>query len=350
MSVARERPKSGRILVTGGAGYVGSALVPRLLECGYDVRVVDKLVFGRDGLDSVSDRIELIACDIRDIKMNALEGLDAVIHLAGLSNDPTAEFDPDANESINARGTVALAHLCKKMGVERFIFASSCSVYYTERPDASLRDEQYPIAPAAPYSRSKYDAELGLLALADDDFSPVILRKGTVFGSSPRMRYDLVANTFTKDAFTNRRVIVHAGGRTWRPLLHILDAVDAYVAVLKGPRERLHAQIFNVLSGNFQVIKIAHEVRRALEVPKGIHLNMEVQHVGTVRSYRVAGEKFKETLGVEVERSISSAVGQMWDELEMGIDCDHPIHYNIRWLELLVDMQRRIREMGGGPL
>ena len=339
-----------RILVTGGAGYIGSILVRRLIENGCAVRVFDKLVFGDQGLDGVKDQIELVTGDIREVEPSVFEGIDAVVHLAGLSNDPTAEYNPQANESINTGGTVALAKQCIEAGVKRFVFASSCSVYYTLKAEDTIYDEDSPVHPEAPYSSSKRNAEKGLLELAGDDFCPVILRKGTVFGASTRMRYDLVVNTFTKGAFERRMLTVHAGGRMWRPLLHIEDAASAYIAALDAPEKDVHGKIFNVLSDNYTVLQIAREVRRALETTKGIRLDLDIQQVGTVRSYRVAGDRFRETFGIPLDHSIAAAVGDMWDVLEEGLDTTNPIYYNIRWLELLTDMQRRLGDMGGGPL
>lgn len=335
------------VLVTGGAGYVGCRLVQALLARGYGVTVVDKLFFGDSGLESFKDKIQLYAADIRDIPPAAFEGVDAIVHLAGLSNDPTAEYNPGANLQINTEATIALAKQAKQRKIQRFIFASSCSIYYTLEPDDTLRDEDYPIAPKAPYSLSKHEAEKGLIALADDNFSPVMLRKGTIFGQSERMRYDLVINTFTKDAFASRRLVIHAGGRMWRPMLQIDDAVDAYIATLEAPRQQVHRQVFNVLSENFRVLNMAYEVRHVLEQHKGIRLDLQVQHVGASRSYRVDGSKFRDTLGVTFTHPISSAVDEIWNKLEEGIEYDHPIYYNIRWLELLSDMQRRLKAMGG---
>jgi nucleoside-diphosphate-sugar epimerase len=335
------------VLVTGGAGYVGCRLVPALLARGHEVTVVDKLYFGDAGLEPVKNRIRLFAADVRDLPPAALEGVNAIVHLAGLSNDPTAEYNPAANHQINTEATIALAKQAKKRKIERFVFASSCSIYYTLEPDDVLRGEDYPIAPKAPYSLSKHEAEKGLLALAGDDFSPVMLRKGTVFGQSERMRYDLVINTFTKDAYAARRLVIHAGGRMWRPMLHIDDAVEAYIAALEAPRERVHGQVFNVLSENFRVVNMAYEVRHVLEQHKGIRLDLQVQHVGTARSYRVDGSKFCQTLGVTFEHTIGKAVDEIWNKLEEGTEYDHPIYYNIRWLELLCDMQRRLKAMGG---
>ena len=338
------------ILVTGGAGYMGSVLVPKLIEKGYQVRVFDKLIFGSNGLDQVKDKIELIPGDIRLPDEKIFDGIDGVIHLAGLSNDPTAEYNPKANESINTKGTEIFARKCKELGIRRFIFASSCSVYYTQEPDDSLRDEQYPINPQAPYSLSKRNAEKKLLELAGENFCPVILRKGTLYGLSPRMRYDLVVNTFTKDAFQKRHLIIHGGGRMWRPLLHINDAAEAYITALEAPEDSVHAQTFNVLSDNFKILKVAYEVRRALESEKGIHLGLEIQQVGLIRSYRVSNEKFNDTFGLSLVSSIRSAVSEMWDGLEDGIDFDNHIYYNIRWLELLMEMRGCLEKMGGSPL
>jgi len=325
-------------------------LVRRLLDEGHDVRVYDKLVFGSDGLDDIKDRIELVAGDVRSPDSSLFDEIDAVVHLAGLSNDPTAEFNPKANESINTDGTEVFAKQCKEAGIKRFVFASSCSVYYTLEPDDSPRDEDHPIAPTAPYSWSKHEAEKRLLSLADENFCPVILRKGTVYGQSPRMRYDLVVNTFTKDAFERRHLIIHGGGRMWRPLLNINDAADAYIAAINAPEEKVHGQVFNVLTDNFKVLKVAYEVRRALETEKGIHLQMDIQQVGQVRSYRVDGSRFRSVLGVVPATPIGRAVSDMWDTLEEGVDCSQAIYYNIRWLELLTEMRHRIEAMGGSPL
>jgi nucleoside-diphosphate-sugar epimerase len=188
------------------------------------------------------------------------------------------------------------------------------------------------------------------MELTDGKFCAVALRKGTVFGQAPRMRYDLVVNTFTRDAFAKRRLTIHAGGRMWRPMLHIDDAVEAYRMAIEAPEEAVRGRIFNVLSDNYQVIKLAHEVRRALEGHKGIRLDLDVQQVGVSRSYRVDGTRFGEAVGFAPKHAMSAAVDEMWDNLEMGVDYEEAIYYNIRWLELLCSMERRLQAMGGGPL
>lgn len=338
------------VLVTGGAGYVGCRLVPALVRDGHRVRVLDKLLFGAEGLAACRDEISLVTADVRAVEHDVLEGIEAVVHLAGLSNDPTAEYNPEANKSMNTDATIRLAGMARERGVQRFIFASSCSVYYTPTPDEVLRNEEYDVQPAAPYSWSKRQAELGLLKLADARFCPVILRKGTIFGQSSRMRYDLVVNAFTRDAYARRRLTIHAGGRMWRPMLHIDDAVDVYRAMLTAPAARVGGQIFNVLSDNYTVLTLAHEVRRTLEHQKGIRLDLDIQQVGLSRSYRVDGRKLRAVVDGVLTRDVGSATSEMWDTLETGVDIENPRFYNIRWLELMCDMERRLTAMGGRVL
>jgi nucleoside-diphosphate-sugar epimerase len=324
-----------KVLVTGGAGYVGSRLVPHLLERGHEVAVLDKLVFGREGIAPLGDKVGLVVKDIRAAEPADFKGFDAVVHLAGISNDPTAEFNPQANMSINREGTARVARAAREAGVERFVFASSCSIYYSMNPDEAFRDEAYPVDPKAPYSLSKFLAERDALAECDDGFSVVCLRKGTIYGQSERMRYDLVANTFTKDAFDRRMLTIHAGGRMWRPILNMADAVQAYTLAVEAPREAIHGKVLNVLSENQQVLKLARNVRRELETRCGVKVELNVQEVGTTRSYRVDGSRGEEALGFKPGASFSGEIESMWDGLESGIDFHNPIFYNIRWLELL---------------
>jgi nucleoside-diphosphate-sugar epimerase len=188
-----------RILVTGGGGYIGSVLVPMLLGRGYQVRVFDRLYFGEAPLDGVRHRIELILGDIRHLDPAVLEGVDAVIHLASLSNDPTGFFSRDATHSVNYEGSIKLARACRESGISRFTFASSCSVYGFH-PE-SILTEVDEASPQSEYARSKLDADIELQKMADGSFCPVILRQATVFGFSPRMRWDLVVNAFVMHAF-----------------------------------------------------------------------------------------------------------------------------------------------------
>ncbi len=339
-----------RILVTGGAGYVGCRLAPHLLDAGHSVRVLDKLLFGAGGLSAVKDRIDLRVGDIRAVSADVLDDIDAVIHLAGLSNDPMSEYDPAANTSINIQGTLRLADLCRSAGIARFVFASSCSVYYAEWPTDKMLDESAPVSPRAPYSASKRKAEIGLLRMVGKGFAPVILRKGTVHGWSPRMRYDLVVNAFVKDAFTRRRLSVHAGGRAWRPMLAIGDAVEAYRLAAEADPRTVGGAILNVLTENRRVVEIAHCVRLALESHADIKIAVDVQETGGTRSYRTDGAKAGQLLGFEPKGTIAQAAVEIWDRLMAGEDCMCDDHYNIRWFEQARAWDRRIKEMGGTVL
>ena len=204
------------VLVTGGGGYIGCVLTERLLDRGYDVRVLDRLYWGEGPLEAVRDRIDLVVADVRDIPAEALDGVDGVIHLAGLSNDPTAEYDPEANWQMNAIATDALGRACVERGIDRVVFSSSCSLYDGLPP--GMHGEDAVVQPRGAYSTSKRYGEEALLALLPEGLCPVILRNGTVYGYSPRMRFDLVVNTFVKDALVEERLALHGGAWMWRPL------------------------------------------------------------------------------------------------------------------------------------
>jgi nucleoside-diphosphate-sugar epimerase len=269
-----------------------------------------------------------------------------VVHLAGVSNEPTAEFNPESSLDVSIRGTEAVIKGCKEVGVPRLVYASSCSVYYTETPVDTIWDEETEVDPRAAYSKGKREAELRLMEAADKNFCPVMLRKGTVHGMSPRMRYDLVVNTFSKDAYQKGRLTIHAGGRMWRPLLDLEDACKAYIASLDAPAEKVGGQIFNVLSGNFRVLDIAKAVQRAVQSIAGKHVELDIQEVGVPRSYRVANDKFDNTFDITLGRPIEDAVKDIWLALEEGSDPSDPIHYNMAWMELLCRMEEHLKLIG----
>ncbi len=337
------------ILVTGGAGYVGSLLVPELLALGHGVRVVDTLWFGNSL--PAHPKLDLIQADVRESNPAWLDGVRAVIHLAGLSNDPTADFSPRLNTESNVLATVELAklvaHRATAEGREiRFLFASSCSVYYTSTPekevDIKAKGEDVPVAPTANYSKAKRLAEIELLKLADTsaEFCPVLLRKGTLFGLAPRMRFDLVVNVFTLDAFQKRQLTVYGSGEAWRPLLHVREAVDAYIYCLVSPTAKVRSQIFNVLHKNYRLLELAHWVAEILEEHR--HVSVQVKRdrsmQGGERSYFVLGDKLRDELGFKAERGATKAVLEIWDALEAGqfgpAPQDDPRYFNIRWLRL----------------
>jgi nucleoside-diphosphate-sugar epimerase len=334
-----------RILVVGGAGYVGSVLTEELLQRGYAVRVLDRLYFGDAGLRAVRDRIELVEADMRAVSPRVLEDVDAVVNVGGLSNDPTAEYNPRANHEMNTVATTALARLCKAEGVRRYVLASSCSIYdcgvLDEGADV-LQNEGSPVAPRAPYSLSKYDAEREILPMADESFCPVALRKGTIYGYSPRMRYDLVVNTFVRDALIHRRLTLHHGGEMWRPLVDIRDVAQAYIALVEAEDTAVRGEVFNLCYRNLRISELALRVQEAL---RRLEIEVDVRpdyHHGSLRNYRVSGEKIGRVLNFRPKISIEESVTDMVQRIRADdrTDFENPRYYNIRWIQRLEEDRR----------
>jgi nucleoside-diphosphate-sugar epimerase len=342
---------ANRILVVGGAGYVGCVLVAELIERGYAVRVVDRLYYGEEGLNEVRDRVELMVADMRTLPADALDGVKAVINLGGLSNDPTADYNPTANRQMNTEASVRLARLCLEAGVRRYLYASSCSIYDqgVDQPEGDvILDEEAPVAPKAAYSSSKRAAEEALLGLASDRFCPVIFRKGTIYGFSPRMRYDLVVNTFVKDALSKGAITLHYGGEMWRPLIDIRDVACAYVAGLRADEDVVRGQIFNLSFANFRISEVALRVREALQdagVACAVHVDYSFQGV---RSYRVSTRKLGRLLHIHPTVTVEDAVRDMVQKIRTYgfTDFDNPRYYNIRWIKTLEEADKVIRVTG----
>lgn len=342
---------SRRVLVVGGAGYVGTVLTHELLERGYAVRILDRLYFGDLGLRHHRDRVDLVVGDMRTVKGDVLEGVEAVINVGGLSNDPTAEYNPQANYEMNTLATKQLADLCVAHGVRRYVFASSCSIYDRGVGDESrdlLLDETSEVEPRAAYASSKYEAERLLLDMAGDDFCPVILRKGTIYGFSPRMRYDLVVNTFVKDALTKGHVTVFYGGEMWRPLVEVRDVARAYIACLRADEDLVREQIFNLSFHNVRISEVALRVREALRT-LGVDIDIRADYsYRGVRSYRVSSAKIQRVLGFRPKVTIEESVKHMVEQIPLyGYDdFSNPRYYNIHWMRLLEEAQHIIAVTG----
>ena len=282
-----------RVLVTGHNGYIGCILVPLLQRAGHDVVGLDNYLYetctyGDDVVDPPALRK-----DVRDVDVQDLEGFEAVIHLAAISNDPVGDLAPDTTYEINHRAASRLAALSKDAGVTRFLFSSSCSLYGAAGDD--YLDESAAFNPVTPYGESKILAEDDMRALADDDFSPTFLRNATAYGVSARLRGDLVVNNLAAYAFTTGEVLIKSDGSPWRPLVHIEDISRAFLAALEAPRELVHNEAFNVgrTEENYRVREVAEIVE---DVFKGSTVTYAEGASPDIRNYRVNCDKLAETL------------------------------------------------------
>ncbi len=300
-----------QILVTGHKGYIGSVMVPMLQQAGHTVVGLDSDLFRNstygDGLPQVPEIIK----DVRDIEKTDLAGIEAVVHLAGLSNDLLGDLNPELTYAINHAASVRLAAMAKELGISRFVFASSCSNYGAAGD--GMQDEDAPLNPVTPYAKSKVMVERDVKHLASDGFSPVFMRNSTAYGVSPRMRFDLVVNNLIAWAFTTGNILLKSDGKPWRPLVHIEDISLAVIAALAAPRELIHNQAINVgmNSENYQVFQLAEFVKAT--VP-----NCEVRFAEGAepdkRNYRVDFGKYARTFPAYPLRwNVPRGVKQIYD-------------------------------------
>jgi nucleoside-diphosphate-sugar epimerase len=335
------------VLVTGGAGYIGCQLVPVLLDGGYRVRVFDLMFYGDAGLDRVRDRIEIVEGDIRSVPAGLLDGVSSIINLAGLSTEPAAEYRPEANQEINFKAAVDLARLAKEKKVRRFIQASSGSIYDVGagHPEKDImHTEDSPVVPFRIYSITKREAEKHILAMADDSFTPVVLRKGSVYGYSPRMRFDLVVNAFVLNALQTGCLVLHNGGEMWRPLLSIQDAAAAYKLMLEAPAEKVSAEIFNVTNGNYRISELALRVRHKLgelDIPCELQPDYNYRNL---RSCQASGQKIAQKLAFTPKVTVEETVEDLVQKIRGGAfhEATDPAFHNIRWLDLLEETRTRL--------
>jgi len=309
-----------RILVVGGAGYIGSSLVPILLARGYEVGVVDLLWFD----NHLPKEVKVVKKDVLDLNESDVSGYNQVIFLAGLSNDPMAEFSPSLNFISNAAAPAYLGYICKNAKVRRFIFAGTCSVYgYTKD---RLFDETDPAISSYPYGISKLQGEQSLLQLRDNNFSVISLRKGTVSGYSPRMRLDLVVNTMFKTAMVDGKIIVN-NPSIWRPILSLQDAVSAYVRSVESSLDI--SGVFNIASDNFTVGEIADIISKELKNISGENIKLIINNNKDYRNYKVSTLKAKDVLGFHSNKGITDIVNDLYHNMKNFKDYDNDNYYNI---------------------
>lgn len=329
-----ESASTSRILVTGGAGYVGSALVPALLDCGYAVTVLDLCIYGENVLDSVAQhpRFRLVKGDIRNqvLLREIVPGHDAVIHLACISNDPSYDLNPELGKSINYDAFLPLVEISREAGVNRFIYASSSSVYgIKDEPEVT---EDLPLEPLTDYSKYKALCEQYLVEKAADDFIVTIIRPSTVCGYAPRLRLDLTVNILTNHAINNGKITVF-GGEQKRPNIHIKDMVALYVFLLRQPSEKIQKKIFNAGYENYKVKEIAGIVNKAL----GGNIPVSTVPSNDNRSYHVSSNKIKKELGFVAKHSIEEAVLDLKQAFEAGLikDPSDKVYHNIKNMQAL---------------
>ncbi|WP_329070933.1 NAD-dependent epimerase/dehydratase family protein [Amycolatopsis sp. NBC_01480] len=301
-----------RVLLTGHTGYLGTVMAPVLAEAGHEVTGLDSGLFADCLLGPAPADPAGITVDLRDVRPEQLEGFDAVIHLAALSNDPLGSLAPQLTYDINHHASVRLAQLAKDAGVGRYLYASTCSVYGASG-GGGLVDEDAPLRPVTPYAESKVRVEADVSKLADDSFTPVYMRNATAFGFSPRLRADIVLNNLTAHAFLSGEVLVLSDGTPWRPLVHAKDIAHAFTAALSAPREVVHNQAFNIGTerNNVTVAEIAQEV---VEAVPGSKLRITGEAGADPRSYRVDFARFREAIpGFDCEWSVKDGALQLID-------------------------------------
>lgn len=329
-----------RVLVTGAGGYIGTTLVPMLIDAGYAVRAIDRFFFGRQLLPE-RDRLEVVVEDTRRLTPEHFDGVDAVIDLVAISNDPSGELFQEATLQINRDSRVRTCHLAKQAGARRYILPSSCSIYGFQE-DGHIADEASATNPLTTYARANEMAEQGVLQLADECFCVVVLRQATVYGLSPRMRFDLAINGMTYGAWKTGRLPLMRDGTQWRPMVHVRDAARAQMFMLEADAAKINGQLFNVGSAeNTYQIGVLGEV-----VANCIPKEVEIDWYGDPdrRSYRVAFHKIG-ALGYCAEKTAADGVAEICEALEAGSIDKTTQTITLDWYRELTHWHRLIREV-----
>jgi nucleoside-diphosphate-sugar epimerase len=333
-----------RVLVTGAGGYVGIPLCRALLERGYHVVGLDRFFFGREKMAALDGRaeFEVLVDDIRFVDPTCVQGVDAIIDLAGLSNDAAADLDPELTRQINAQGAIRLARAGKQAGVKRYVYSSSASVYGAGVKDQLAEgDDCYP---QTEYARSKQAVETALRQLHDNDFEIVMLRNATIFGLAPRMRFDLAINVMTLRAWKDKAVYVMGGGNQWRPFVHVSDVIRAMILALEAPREAVDGEVFNVGHENLnhRILDIAQMVS---DVIPGITIH-RLPEDADKRSYNLSFDKIRKHLDFTPRVSVLEGIREIKEALDKGlVDGSDPTCYTVQWYKSLLDWDKRLKEI-----
>jgi nucleoside-diphosphate-sugar epimerase len=336
------------VLVAGGAGYIGSVFVPLLLERGHRVTVVDRLYFG-DTLARARERhgekLRVVRADVRSFDRALLASVEGVVDLSGISNDPSCELEPDLTNSVNVEGAKRLAVAAREHGVRRYLFSSSCSVYgHGEGLGLTESSVRHPVSL---YARAKAEVEDFLFDLGKasrGEMAVTCLRLATVFGLSPRMRFDLAINVMTKNAYVQRRIMVDGGGRQWRPFVHVGDVARAFELALTSDASKVAGEVFNVGSdaSNVQILNLAFRVRDAIPGTEVVHAPTDPD----LRDYNVAFEKVHRVLGFKAEKTIDDGVREVLGALRDGaVDPEERRNYTLRQYTFLREAERAHREL-----
>lgn len=311
-----------RLLLIGGAGYIGSVLCQHLLEAGHEVVCLDRFFFGLDTVEGLVDKgLKIIRDDTRQVSSQIFENIDVVVQLAGLSNDPSADLNPQWTTSINLEGVIHAARMARQGGVKRYIFFSSCSIYgHAQHLPVT---EESPCHPVSLYAKCKLEAEIELVKLASPHFAVSIMRNATVYGLSPRMRYDLIINSMTWHAFKNKKIFILGGGQQWRPLIHVKDICRAVETIMNAPTAAVNMRVFNVGSNeqNYRVHEVATKVQQMM--PETVLET--VPEDADKRSYNVSFDRIQSELGFVARYSPEDAIRDIRDALVSGaLDADDP--------------------------
>lgn len=340
-----EQNLNGRkVLVTGAGGYIGCVLTDMLLESGADVVAYDRFFFGErtliNGFQPGDDHLEIIKKDIRDASPKDFDGVDIVIDLAALSNDPAGDLDPELTWSINSEGRRHFAAMAKEAGVRRYVMSSTCSIYGAA--ENGLCNEQSPPNPISVYAKSNFECEKVVRELNGPGFTTCALRNATVFGLSRRMRFDLVVNLMTLSAFENGQITVMGGGRQWRPLVHVKDVAGALIRLATADADIVGGEVYNIGVGNFQVKTIAAIVREVLPFPVQLQIAPDDPDR---RNYAVKFNRLKDDLGFEAQYDIEYGVREIYEALKLGQVENGPRCSTVGWYRHLLEAKSILQEV-----